>query len=264
MGWMDLVGTTASSFILGIGGALLRSNSGTVEARSNDNSSYAPFKSSNLSVVDAATTQSNLGITRIVGSVQLYTGTDSTSQGYIDDFDGKWIYLTLDSIRTIGNASSGAAIAASWTQTLFTHLWTNYTQSQCPVLTSAGGASTRGASAAADWAANKRITLFDYRGRVIIGAGSGSSLTTRSKGAAGGEETHINTTTEIPAHNHQSKGSGFITNGTSSDRAQLASTGTGASNWAVNDFTQNSGGGGGHNNMQPYAAEHLLISAGAR
>lgn len=55
---------------------------------------------------------------------------------------------------TIGSAISGASVLASATaQRLFTTYWTNYNNTQCPV---SGG---RGASAAADWAANKTLTL---------------------------------------------------------------------------------------------------------
>ncbi|MGA7934722.1 MAG: hypothetical protein WCA35_14350 [Kovacikia sp.] len=189
-----------------------------------------------------------------------YTGTQGNGVGYFDDpLFGKMVYLSLDSVRTIGNASSGAAISASWCESLFTHFWDNYSQSQCPVLTSAGGASSRGANAAADWSANKRLTFPDFRGRAIIVAGTGSTLTARTKGASGGAETHTLGGTEIPSHNH-----------TFGDGSNLASGGgiTGFGSTRINassgQITSSTGGGGSHNNMQPWAAEHLIISAGAR
>jgi microcystin-dependent protein len=62
--------------------------------------------------------------------------------------------------RTIGSATSGASeYANSAAQTLFEYLWTEDAN-----LTVSTG---RGASAAADWAANKTIALPDFRGRVI-------------------------------------------------------------------------------------------------
>jgi hypothetical protein len=193
---------------------------------------------------------------RKVGFVHVYTGTDSTSQGWFDDYDGKWVYLTLDSFRTIGNANSGAVIAASWTATLFTHLWTQYSQTRCPVLTSAGGASTRGATAA-DYAANKRLTLPDERGRVLAGAGQGSSLTARTQHTQVGEETHAQTTAEMPAHNHltyyQTTGTGGIT--------ANQQTGTGIGSTIP---TSTTGSGNGFNVVQPTTFEHFVISAGAR
>jgi len=62
---------------------------------------------------------------------------------------------------TIGKAGSGATLAGDAALALFTLWWADYTDAQLPMLTSAGAASTRGASAAADWAANKRLTVFD-------------------------------------------------------------------------------------------------------
>lgn len=73
---------------------------------------------------------------------------------------------------TIGSASSGATRANDDTQALFTLWWTDFNDATLPILTSAGSASTRGASAAADWAANKRLTVFDVRDRVPRAAGT--------------------------------------------------------------------------------------------
>jgi hypothetical protein len=66
---------------------------------------------------------------------------------------------------TIGNAGSGAtALASADAQELFEYLWATYSQDLCPVTTSAGAASARGASANADWLASKRLALLDWRG----------------------------------------------------------------------------------------------------
>jgi microcystin-dependent protein len=75
----------------------------------------------------------------------------------------------------------------------------------------------RGASAAADWAANKTLTLPDYRGRTLAGLDDmgntpsnrltatyfGASATTL--GAAGGSESHLITTNEMAQHRHAVK-----------------------------------------------------------
>lgn len=75
---------------------------------------------------------------------------------------------------TIGNASSGAGRANADTAALYTELWA-LDPAVAPILTSAGAASTRGASAAADFAANKRLTVPDLRGVFLrsldLGAG---------------------------------------------------------------------------------------------
>lgn len=64
--------------------------------------------------------------------------------------------------NTIGSASSGASESANANcEALFLHLWTEDAN-----LTVSTG---RGASAAADWAANKTIALPDWRGRALAG-----------------------------------------------------------------------------------------------
>lgn len=68
--------------------------------------------------------------------------------------------------RSIGNASSSATERANAdTEALFAFVWTNTLDAQCAV---SGG---RGGSAAADYAANKRITLPDVRNANVFGFG---------------------------------------------------------------------------------------------
>ena len=81
-------------------------------------------------------------------------------------FDGKtapsgWL---ISNGGTIGSASSGATLRANAdVEALFTHLWTQYDNTELVIQTSAGAGTTRGASAAADFAANKRMPTHDYR-----------------------------------------------------------------------------------------------------
>lgn len=64
---------------------------------------------------------------------------------------------------TIGSASSGATERANAdTQTLFTLLWGEYANTELAIQDSTGAASVRGASASADFAANKRLPLEDW------------------------------------------------------------------------------------------------------
>lgn len=66
--------------------------------------------------------------------------------------------------KTIGSSSSGASERANADcESLFSFLWTNFSNSLCAV------SSGRGASAAADWAANKTIATLDMRGRAPYG-----------------------------------------------------------------------------------------------
>ena len=109
--------------------------------------------------------------------------------------------------RTIGNASSAATERANAdTSSLYSFLWTHYADSVCAVSTG------RGASAAADYAANKTIALPDLRGRAFfglddMGATAASRLGTiitsqTTNGASGGTETHTLTAAQMPVHAH--------------------------------------------------------------
>jgi len=76
-------------------------------------------------------------------------------------------YVLADG-RTIGSATSGASSRANADcEALFGLLWTQFPAA--PIYTFEGVVSTRGANAAADFAANKRLTMFDARGRAIAG-----------------------------------------------------------------------------------------------
>jgi len=181
--------------------------------------------------------------------------------------------------RTIGSASSGASERAnSDCQNLFTWLWNFLSNTACPV---SGG---RGASANADWLANKTIGVPDHRGLALVGADSmGNSAANRftgvpftsgdkdTPGSVCGEPIHVTIAAEMPSHSHTGSGN---TGGTSNDHthSQIASTSTGsysaggssgplgagsqtggqsADHTHAFSFTTNAAGSGqGHNNVQ--------------
>jgi microcystin-dependent protein len=116
--------------------------------------------------------------------------------------------------RTIGSAASGATERANAdTAALFAILWAE-DATAFPITTSAGVASTRGASAAVDFAANKRLPLPDLRGRSVAGkdnaggtpanrlTSAGSGVDATKVGLTGGGQAHTLTTAHMPAHNH--------------------------------------------------------------
>lgn len=180
--------------------------------------------------------------------------------------------------RTIGNASSAATERANAdTENLFTFLWTNYSNSVCAV---SGG---RGASAAADYAANKTIALPDLRGRGLFGLDDmGNSAASRlgtvitsstTNGASGGTETHTLTENEMPAHDHGGETgthahslNTILSSGTNAN----VSTSAGATTIAVSVSTANAtanatasiasdGGGAAHSNMPPAFLTTFII-----
>jgi microcystin-dependent protein len=173
-----------------------------------------------------------------------------------------WLLFNGD---TFGSATSGATRASADHQELFLVLWASLTNTDAPV---SGG---RGATAAADWAANKTITLPDMRGRSIIGTGTGSGLSARTHGAKVGAEEHTLTESQMPLHGHAYRAS--VASSGSSD-ATTATTGgfptklTGLTTQAAftgtpsNTAGQQIGGTGGsaaHNNMQPSMALNWIV-----
>lgn len=92
---------------------------------------------------------------------------------------GRWKTAPVGYIKEdggqIGNAISGAHTRANDdTEALFTHLWNNFTNAELPIYTRTGVVTSRGSSAAADFAANKRLRIFDSRTRFIRGANDGA------------------------------------------------------------------------------------------
>lgn len=131
--------------------------------------------------------------------------------------------------KTIGSASSGATeLADPSAQALFNFLWLK----DSTLVVTPGG---RGASGAADWAANKQITLPDGRGRNLMALGDmgnsdvgllagvtfGKGNTT-TLGSYCGAARHQNTQSEMvthyhyaamydPTHGHSGSGGNFST-----------------------------------------------------
>jgi microcystin-dependent protein len=176
--------------------------------------------------------------------------------------------------RTIGSATSGASERANADcQALFEYLWT----ADANLTVSTG----RGASANADWVANKTIALPDWRGRALAGLDDmGNSAAGRLTatyfgtaatvlGAAGGAESHTLITAEIPSHTHTanvtdpghvhtplSPFTQFVAN--SAGTNAIGGTGvtgsvstTASATTGITVANTNTGDGGAHKNVQP-------------
>lgn len=86
-------------------------------------------------------------------------------------------------------------------------------------------------------------------GRVNVGVGTSDQAF--AAGATGGASTHTLQTSEIPAHNHNFSGvnAGSGNNGSSYPWV--------ADNTNRTPATANTGGGGAHNNLQPYVVVYM-------
>ncbi|MBN1991362.1 MAG: hypothetical protein JW953_01565 [Anaerolineae bacterium] len=171
--------------------------------------------------------------------------------------------------KTVGSASSGGtALADDDAEELFTFLWTNFDNTTLTIQNSSGTPTTRGASAAADFAANKRMPLPDLRGRAPVGqddmGGTSANRVTAAAadlmGGVGGAETVTLDTTMIPAHPHSSSkvldGSALAI--TDANYDLFAEAGASRSD----ALTGSTGGGGAHANMMPYYIINFIIYTG--
>jgi microcystin-dependent protein len=117
------------------------------------------------------------------------------------------------------------------------------------------------------------FNLPDLRGRACVGAGQGVGLTNRALGSTGGSETHTLISDEMPSHNHEITDPGHThtwNNGLEGDdsgnggsNAEYTRTGGSVTDAILNATTgisiNNTGGGGAHNNMQPFLVLRFLI-----
>lgn len=99
------------------------------------------------------------------------------------------------------------------------------------------------------------FTLPDMKGRISVGAGHGTNLTNRILGVKDGEENHLLTLNEIPAHTHTYDKQNGVQN-------IIAPAGAGIT--AADDPTStvnsgSAGGGAAHNVMQPYLVLNHII-----
>lgn len=181
--------------------------------------------------------------------------------------DAGWVLLDDG---TIGNAVSSATTRANAdVADLYVVIWDSVGNTYAPV---AGG---RGGTAIGDFNAGKPMALPKALGRALVIAGTGAGLTNRVLGSTFGEETHLLTSAEIPAHTHpvaitdpghfhgttRTDASSSQTNGGSFPAAVNASNTNTSS--AVTGITavanNNTGGGGVHNNTQASVGINVMV-----
>lgn len=103
---------------------------------------------------------------------------------------------------TIGNAASGATARANAdTADLFAFIWRTKSNTIAPIQTSTGAASTRGASADADFAAGKRLPLPDIQDGEALVAAVATAAGVRTAGVVK-DHSHTLTMDAVPDHEH--------------------------------------------------------------
>lgn len=151
---------------------------------------------------------------------------------------------------TIGNVGSGATNRANAdTFQLYKTIWDGVLDAWAPVSTG------RGASAVADFVANKTLTLPRSLGRALAGAGTGTGLTARALGQYAGAETI--SVAAMPAHTHGGfGGSNFWTD---SAGGGVNFTNAGVFNINVAGVTASTGSGAADGNMEPTSFFNVFI-----
>lgn len=205
------------------------------------------------------------------GNVGNTTGDTKTT--YKTTADSGWI---MGDDGTIGSAASGATTRANAdTQALYTLFWTNCNNTICPV---SGG---RGASATADFNANKTLRIPLLRGRALGIAGAGSGLTSRALGATIGAETvalvaanngpHTHTVNITdPGHTHIAAPQASIVGSQNATADKYYGDGsgtgtptinppTGSATTGITATTVTQGSGTPHDNMQPSGFQNIMI-----
>ena len=159
--------------------------------------------------------------------------------------------------QTIGSASSGATYANNAAQALFTLLWTNVGNSYAPI---SGG---YGASAAADWAANKVMSIPKALGRALAaaGLGTGGNATSHPLGSAVGDEALASHNHSIndPSHAHQYQQQHAGTSINVATGSPGNDAGLGTTYGAYTGISVNYTGAGGSGNMQPSTFVNFMI-----
>lgn len=113
------------------------------------------------------------------------------------------------------------------------------------------------------WGVGDGATTFnvpDLRGRTAIGSGTGSGLTARTLAATGGAETHTLVIGEMPAHTHTGPNGAEIMLYPGGGNTPETGT-TSGGDLPHEPATASTGGGGAHNNMQPFAVVTMGIKA---
>jgi hypothetical protein len=215
------------------------------------------FIASILNTTDLATLVALVGGAE-TGDVK-YTFKTSASSGW----------LLVAAAGSIGDATSGATLLASSTAAaLYQVIYDGCSNALAPV---AGG---RGASAAADFAAHKAMTIPQLVGRSPIAAGAAAGVTTlKALGTLYGEENHALTSGENGTHTHANSlsdpthlhssvsffqvGGGSVGGGGAFGGTLTANTSSNSTGVTITNAS--SGSGTAHNTIHPVVGLNAMV-----
>ncbi len=174
---------------------------------------------------------------------------------------------------TIGNVGSNASTAALYVKLLYRFIWFTFSNTDCPIFTSGGIPTTRGANPDADFAALKQLSTPDLRGRGLIGVDTMAGPTTTrlagvpivsgnttSPGSVIGENLHALSTAELAAHSHANT----VTNGSHTHVNSLSDPGhfhTATTNAQADLSNASAQNGGGFTSSTPQIAGVTIAPA---
>ena len=157
-----------------------------------------------------------------------------------------WGKLPMNGTVTVAKTSGGTFNSAIYAR-VYTYLYDNYSDSVAPV---AGG---RGASAAADFAANKTITIPDHADFVMMGISAAGNIT--AAGATAGADTvaaagtngvtgsHTLTTGQVPSLTYTASLSSAVNSPTGVRISNSGATNSAETSTTSTAITDNAGGG---------------------
>lgn len=266
-------------------GSITDDNTGNaLPASGADNDDWEFLQDLSATVGDATTAAKGIAMLATLTDVRANNTTKIVTPDLLTAYGfrtGDWKGTTTSTLQagwvwaagTIGNASSNASSRANadtlelftlyWNDAAYNYTGTNATGAALQVYTSAGAAVAKGASAAADFAANRQIAVPDFRDRVPAGrgnmvgnagrlSGQPGGVNGNALGASGGAETHTLIEAELPTVNLSNKsaaldgGSGGLVDGTRDETDKV-------------DRVLPFGDDQPHNNVQPTIICNIII-----
>ena len=170
--------------------------------------------------------------------------TDAQIDAFMDDIPYAPMVINdtvpIGAIQAFGGANApknwlicnGSAVSRTTYAKLFSVIGTTYGQGD--------GATT--------------FNLPNLAGKVAVGSGTDYVL-----GSSGGEETHTLTATEMPSHTHTIGSGRALVNANGAGTACTAAGGSALGFAFMTEIADATGGGGAHNNMQPYVVTNYII-----